>query len=408
MTGGRSGGSGRGGRGGGPRGGGRPGGRTGGRAAGAPRRYASAAPETVELRIDGLGSGGEGVGRTDGIVAFVPLAAPGDLVRARVVERKKRFLRAALVEVVEPGPDRVAPPCPVFGECGGCDWQHLGYAAQLRAKRASLVETLARVGGVADPPVAEIVPSEASLGYRDRIRGTVRGGRFHLARRGTGEPVAIERCEIADEAINARLADGFEGDAEGRVELAVRDGGVELLPVDGARATDLGFRQVNPGVARALEARLVADVAGAGAPVVHDLYCGAGTWTLPIAAACPEARTIGVESHAGSVEIARRRAREAGLAVEFRHGRVERLMKGLELAGSTCIVDPPRAGLDPAALARLVATPAATLAYVSCHPGTLARDLAALTEAYELVEVRPFDMFPQTAHLECRALLRGR
>ena len=394
--------------------GGRPSGagRRGRRPAGARRRYASAAPETVELDVVDLGSGGEGVGRLDGAVVFVPLTAPGDRVLARVVERRKRFARAELVELVEPAPVRVEPRCAAFGTCGGCDWQHLDYRAQLAAKRSALGQALARIGGVEAPDVAEPVPSPAGYGYRDRVRGTLLGGRFHLRRRGTGEPVAIARCEIADEAINARLARGFEGEPDGRVELALDADApdpVDTLRVGEDRATGLGFRQVNPAVAKLLEALLVEDAAAAGAGVVHDLYCGAGTWTLPVAAALPEARVIGVEAHAGSVGLARRRARAAGLAnVELRHGRVERLLDGLRLAGSTCLVDPPRAGLDEVALARLAADPPATLLYVSCHPATLARDLRALDVSHELVHVRPFDMFPQTAHLECRALLRAR
>lgn len=370
---------------------------------------ARGANATDELVIDSLGSGGEGVGRLDGIVTFVPLTAPGDRARVRVTETKKRFRRARLVEVLAPGPDRVAPPCAVFGTCGGCDWQHLDYAVQLEAKRAQLEQTLARVGGLADPVVAPTIPSPSPFGYRDRIRGTLRGGRLHLHRRGTGGPVAVERCEIADARINGRLAAGLEGVPDGRVELAVTDEGVVVLPVDEERATELGFRQVNPEVAGLLEALLLDDVAAAGAATVHDLYCGAGTWTLPVAAADPAARVIGVEVHAGSVEEARRRAAAARLAnAEFRHGKVEKLLKGLRLAGSTCIVDPPRAGLDEATLARLVRDPPATLLYVSCHPATLARDLKALATAHDVVRVQPLDMFPQTAHLECRALLRAR
>ena len=383
--------------------------RTGGRAPRSPSALRpDAADDELELRIDSLGGGGEGVGRAGGIATFVPLTSPGDRVRARIVERRKRLLRARLVDVLEPGPDRVEPPCAVFGACGGCDWQHLAYPAQLEAKRSGLEQTLRRVGGLVDPVVAPTIPSGAHYGYRDRIRGTLRAGRFHLHRRGAGGPIAIERCEIAEPRINERLARGLWDVADGPVEIVVVGEAVEVMPVGDDRSTGLGFRQVNPDVAARLEALLVEDVAAAGARTVHDLYCGAGTWTLPIAAANPGASVIGVESHAGSVEIARHRAREAGLAVEFRHGRVERLAKGLALAGSTCLVDPPRAGLETAALARLVATPAATLLYVSCHPATLARDLATLGSAYDLVHVQPLDMFPQTAHLECRALLRAR
>ena len=219
----------------------------------------------------------------------------------------------------------------------------------------------------------------------------------------------VARCEIADERINDWLAGPGPADVEGRVELALVDGRVVALPLGDGRDTALGFRQVNPAMAERLEALLLDDLAAAGHARVADLYCGRGAWTLAIAAADPARRVTGIEVHAGAVEEARRRASEAGLAnASFRQGKVEKLLKGLELRGGACIVDPPRAGLDERVLARLAHDPAATLAYVSCHPATLARDLKALAGAYEPVHVQPLDMFPQTAHLECRALLRAR
>ncbi len=368
------------------------------------------APTTLhELTIDSLANSGDGVGRLDGRVTFVPGTAPGDVARVALVERRKNLLRGRLVELVRASDVRVEPPCAVFGTCGGCDWQHVAYAAQLEAKREQLEQVLRRVGGLEHPVVAPVVACEPPYGYRDRIRGTMRGGRLYLHRRGGDARVPVARCEIADERINEWLTGEGPADVEGRVELALVDGEVVVLPLDAGRDTELGFRQVNPGMARHLEALLLADLREADHARVADLYCGRGAWTLAIAAAEPQAKVTGIELHAGAVDEARRRAKEAGLKnVGFRQGKVEKLLKGLDIEGGACIVDPPRAGLDERTLARLVQGPAATLIYVSCHPATLARDIKALGTAYDVVHVQPLDMFPQTAHLECRALLRAR
>lgn len=372
-------------------------------------RAPAARPALHELTIDSLANSGDGVGRLDGRVTFVPGTAPGDVARVSIVERKKNLLRGRLVELVRSSDARAEPPCAVFGTCGGCDWQHVAYAVQLAAKREQLEQVLRRVGGLEDPAVAPVVPCDTPYGYRDRIRGTLRGGRLYLHRRGGDARVPVARCEIADERINAWLDGPEPADIEGRVELALIDGEVVALPLGDGRDTELGFRQVNPSMARRLEAVLLADLREAGHARIADLYCGRGAWTLAIAAANPQAKVTGIELHAGAVEEARRRAAEAGLGnARFRQGKVEKLLKGLDVAGGACIVDPPRAGLDERTLARLVHAPAATLIYVSCHPATLARDVKALGAAYDVVHVQPLDMFPQTAHLECCALLRAR
>ena len=380
-------------------------------------RVPSAPTALHELAIDSLANSGDGVGRLDGRVTFVPGTAPGDVARVAIVERKKNLARGRLVELVRASDVRVAPPCVVFGTCGGCDWQHVAYAAQLEAKREQLEQVLRRVGGLERPVVAPVTPCETPYGYRDRVRGTLRGGRLYFHRRGGEARVPVTRCEIADERINEWLGGHADGhpdepgptDVEGRVELALVDGEVRAFPLDGGRDTELGFRQVNPGMAERLQALLLADLRAAGHERIADLYCGRGAWALAIAAAEPRAKVTGIELHAGAVDEARRRAKEAGLEnASFRQGKVEKLLKGLPIAGGACIVDPPRAGLDERTVARLVHGPAATLIYVSCHPATLARDLKALGAAYDVVHVQPLDMFPQTAHLECRALLRAR
>jgi len=366
-------------------------------------------------------------------VVFVPGAAPGDTVRVRIVAERKRFLVARLLEVLTPGPGRVIPRCTHFGQCGGCDWQHLDYASQLDEKQSQLAETFERIGALRDIDTHAIAPCDPPWNYRHRIRGELRNGRYHQHAQGTGDLVPIERCEIAHESINARLLAGFDGEEDGRVELAVvardpgagttarqRDGAgaaadsgaaavtlsttrVRVLPLTEERSTELGFRQVNAVIEATLVERLSEAVIATPTEHVVDLYCGRGGWTLRLAERCPERRLIGIDAAPDNIRAAQAGKRALGLDnVEFRQGRVERQLGRIPLANAACIVDPPRAGLDRTVVDALNADPVRRLWYVSCHPATLARDLALLCAGvYRVDTVQPLDMFPQTAHLEC-------
>lgn len=361
-----------------------------------------------DIEIDSLANSGDGVGRLDGRVVFVPGTAPGDRTRVRITAAKKNFLKGRLEELLEPGPDRVPPSCEYFGTCGGCDWQHLAYATQLDAKAGQLRETLERIGGLDSPPVDPIIGCETPYHYRNRIQGTLRDGRLHLHKRMSGEPVVVTHCEIADGRINDFIAAGLPADRRGRVELAVLDGKVRMQNLDDDRSSELGFRQVNDAMARRLDDLMLGGVAGSDAKQILDLYCGRGEWTCRIAAACSERAVLGIDVHPGNIRAARQRQTALGLSnLEFRQGKVEKYIAGLALGDSLCIVDPPRAGLDPRVLAQLERHPPAAMIYVSCHPATLARDLKGLVGGgYEIERIQPLDMFPQTAHLECWVMLR--
>jgi len=378
-----------------------------------PRRRRPKVPRTtglhdeIEVTIDSLSNSGDGVARVDGRVLFAPRTAPGDRARVHVRAAKKQWMKARLVEVLEPGPDRVEPPCPIFDACGGCDWQHIDYAAQLRTKREQLVETLVRIGGLDSPEVQPVIPCDPPWHYRNRVQGQARSGTLHFHRRFSGEPVAVSRCPIADERINERLAQGLPADLAGRVELALEGDEVIVRAAD-ERDEERGFAQVNDAVGERLVALVLEAVAGSEAPRVMDLYCGAGAWTVRIAEAHPDKHVLGIELNAASVQLARQRGKAAGLSnLAFQNGRVEAHVDALDPADSVCIVDPPRAGLDAAVVRRLRDRPAGTLVYVSCHPATLARDLAALGDRYTVQRIQPLDMFAQTSHLEVCVTLQA-
>jgi 23S rRNA (uracil1939-C5)-methyltransferase len=363
------------------------------------------------------------VGRAaDGRVVFVPFAAPGDRLVVRVVESHPRFARAAIEAVLEPGTERIAAPCPAFGRCGGCAWQHLGYPAQIEAKRTILRDALARIGGLAPPPI-EFVPSPAPYGYRSRARLLVAGGAVGFRARRSHAPCAIDRCPLLAPPLDAALA-ALAGDppADGEWELALGAGGsvrVSALPArpGGERiAVEVAGRRIeaSPGVffqANALLldalARAVVDAAGEGGELL-ELFAGAGFFTLALAgrfarAAAVEADPIAVRDLAHNLAVA---AIRSVRVIEARAEVVLADPRAQRLAPDVVVLDPPRGGLGPRPAARLARLAAHRVVYVSCDPATLGRDLGVLAARGMTVRrVVGFDLFPQTPHVEAMVVL---
>ncbi len=365
-------------------------------------------PRDAELVIESLTNAGDGLGRQDQRVVFVPYTIPGDRVRIKITQRKKTYALGSVEEILEPGKDRIEAPCPYFGSCGGCDWQHVPYAQQLAAKQEQLIDTLGRIGLLHDLPMEDIIPSTREYGYRNRIQGEIRAGSFHYKWRRSDQRIAVDHCAIADDAINAFLKDSdLSQCAQGRVEIALVDGEVNVFPINEKNSTELGFRQVNTDISEKLTARLLDRVQQSSCERIIDLYCGRGHWTNHIAEQHPDRQVAGVDSSPENISAAREQARQRRLNnVHFHEASVEKTLAKLDIANNLCIVDPPRAGLDNSVTDALIANPCQELLYVSCHPATLARDLKKLTEGgYRIETLTPMDMFPQTAHLECVARL---
>ncbi|MCZ6783419.1 MAG: class I SAM-dependent RNA methyltransferase [Proteobacteria bacterium] len=381
-----------------------------------------AGEDSVEIRIESLAAGGDGVGRLpDGRAVFVPFTAPGDRARVRIVEDHPRFARAELDKLVEPGPGRCDPACPVFGTCGGCSWQHVGYPEQLAAKAAILRDALRRIGHFDVPDEIRITPSPMPYRYRTRTRVHVEGERVGYRRRRSREICSIAGCPVLVETLDLALA-ALAGDAETPphdVELALGDDGrarATALPVRrGAPAFHRvgAFRlRVSPGVFHQSNAALVdvlADaVCSAAEPAgrVLELFAGAGALTLPLAARFPE--VTAVESHPAAVRDLRSNLRAAALdRVEVVLGRAEEVVR--DRPGDppdVVVLDPPRTGLAPGGARALAELGAPRVVYLSCDPATLARDAAQLAQAgYCLEAVQAFDLFPQTPHVEALAVL---
>ncbi len=379
----------------------------------------------LELTIASLASGGDGVGRAaGGRVMFVPFSAPGDRVRVRVVEEHTRFARGEIVELLAAGPSRTKPLCPVFGLCGGCAWQHVGYEAQLEAKREILRSALERVGGVRLPGPIELMPCPEPYRYRTRTRVLVAGGRVGYRQRRSHALCATRHCPVLvpelDTALE-RLECGAQDSSEW--ELASGEGGavrIERLEPPGPRGLlselaiqvgddNLGF---SPGVfvqsnrwLRDALARAVHEAAGHGRLAI-ELFAGAGFLTLGLARRFT--RVVAVEGDTASCADLVRNARRAGLHnIEPCCEAAERAAaKGFGAIPDTVVLDPPRRGLARDGAAAICALRAARVVYLSCDPATLARDLALLCAGgYEVEAVRGFDLFPQTAHVEALATL---
>jgi 23S rRNA (uracil1939-C5)-methyltransferase len=425
--------------------------------------------ESHVVEIDDLTSEGSGVGRLpDGRAVFVPRTVPGERVVVRLVREKKRWAKGEALEILAESPDRREPRCPLHDRCGGCQLQHIDYAAQVEWKARRIRETLSRIGGV-DPGPVEVAPARPAFGYRNRVSFTLkrlRGGRvvagFHDRERPAhivdvrGECFLPERGILpvwmalraawgdsahrlppgrelrltlrrVDEGVILVIEGGQTGnhdvpEAEGLVEeieemLAVwhhPDGAPRPLLLAGARTVDDAWF----GETLELESSAFLQVNRAGAETVHAHVMSevgepegrrfvdayAGVGAYGRRLAREGGRVVAIESEASAARVARRTAPEGLRVIE---GRVEDHLAA-HLPADVVVLNPPRAGVSEAVSDTLVAHPVARVVYVSCDPATLARDLQRLGPGYGIARVRGFDLFPQTAHVETVVTLDAR
>jgi len=381
--------------------------------------------EEIELTIDALTNLGAGVGRIDGWVVFVPFTLPGERVRARVFRNDKNCSHADLLEVLEASPQRVTPRCPLFGECGGCQYQHLDYASQLAWKTRQVGELMQHMAGI-EFPVNPCLSSDQIWNYRSKITP-----HFDKAKDGDLGPIGflafgrrsqlldVAQCPIAMDAINTALpairadlharAASFKRGAtillrasEGKVEtnaiatVSEQVGGLHLQFLAG------DFFQNNPFILPAFTRHVATQAAAGGALFLVDAYCGSGLFALTMAGHFQQ--VAGVEVAETSCEWARKNAAANGITnVRFLTAPAEAIFDAIRFpaAQTAVVIDPPRKGCTPEFLEQLVKFAPARVVYVSCDPATQVRDLKHLSAAgYTLSDVQPFDLFPHTRHLE--------
>jgi 23S rRNA (uracil1939-C5)-methyltransferase len=353
----------------------------------------------LELSIDALAAGGDGVARAGGLTVFVARAAPGDRVRARVTEVRPRFARAEIAEILEAGPARREAPCPYYARCGGCSWLHLDEAEQTRARAAIARAALERIGGRVDVPEVQIAESPRALGYRARARVAHAGGRVGFRARASHEVVDVERCAVLDPETQAALTRLRASRPRGAGEVEIRgfDSPVEVS----GKTLEIpsgAFFQAN----RALWERwleVVLDACGRGGLAV-ELYCGVGFYTAHLVERF--VRVVALEgSPAAAASAARNAAAEviAAPAEEWAPKNLARLRPELVL------LNPPRVGCHKNVSDALRECGARRIVYVSCEPATFARDLARIGPQLRLRRMVSLDALPQTHHVELVALL---
>lgn len=396
-----------------------------------------------EIQLITLTYGGDAMGRLeDGRAVFVPFGLPGEHVRIRLTEDKRNFARGELVEILGPSPRRIAPRCSHFGLCGGCHYQNLPYEEQLTVKADILRDQLSRIGKIENPPVQGTVPSPNPWNYRNHVQ-------FHLTEDGklgymtVGRPgvFPISECHLPEASINS-LWPQLEFEPETEIDrVSLRSGGddelmlvlesespeppeleieagisithvfeentvviagndnvtIRVLDRD-FRVSAASFFQVNTAMAEKMVEHLIANLPVASNSTFLDVYCGAGLFSAFFASKCE--RVIGIESSPSSCEDFAFNLDEFE-NVELYEGLAEEIIPGLKVKADIVLIDPPRAGLDKNVVDGILQLAPKVIAYVSCDPSTLARDAARLINGgYKLKQVTPFDLFPQTYHIE--------
>ena len=418
-------------------------------------------PKSADVEVPG------GANTGAGWVVMVPFTLPGERVRARVFRNHKNFSEADLVSVLQPSPHRIEPECPLFGRCGGCQYQHLAYSEQLAWKQRQVAELLQHMAGVTFS-VSPVIASPKEYGYRSKITPHFAAPRFertvttvnenletsipgavssvtipssesgsaHQApaapfpigflRQGTRfDIIDVPRCPIATEAINTRLAE-VRTEVHAKRQTYTRGATLLLRDASGVVTTDYDaivtetvgpvklrflardFFQNNPFILEAFTGYVREQAAASGAKYLVDAYCGSGLFALTAASAFE--RVAGVEINESSIRFARENAEANDIRnATFQAGDAAAIFAGLAFpsAETVVVIDPPRKGCDASFLAQLFAFRPRAVVYVSCDPATQMRDLSHFLNAgYQLTAAQPFDLFPQTRHLECVLTLR--
>ncbi|BDS07193.1 23S rRNA (uracil-5-)-methyltransferase RumA [Oceaniferula spumae] len=394
-------------------------------------------PEDVGFTSDIPGVGSKRA-ESEGWVVFIPSVLPGEKVRARVFRNDKSHSQADLIEVLEPSPDRLDPKCPLFGKCGGCQYQHLSYEKQLKWKTRQVEELLKHMAGV-ETECSPAIPSPKEWGYRSKITphfkrprdGKIGDIGFLLAGQ-RSHLVDVPQCPIAMDVINRELprireetranAKAYKKDAtlllratEGRVETNHRNPISETVRVDdrdGGRDITFHFLagdffQNNPFILPAFTGYVAEQASAGGAKYLVDAYCGSGLFSLCLAHKFVQ--VAGVEVSETAADWASRNAQLNNIEnTTFLASSAEAIFADITFpANETAVViDPPRKGCNEEFLTQLFAFSPSKVVYVSCNPATQMRDLKEfLTAGYKLTAVQPFDLFPQTRHLECVIVL---
>jgi len=386
--------------------------------------------DIIDVRVEKIVPRGLGMAFAENLTVFVPLSAPADEPKVRLVEIKKQTAFAEIVEIRQPGPNRISPPCPYFGRCGGCDFQQMSYAEQLASKVGIIRDCLHRIGKIDFDREIPIIASPNDFEYRSRAR-------WHLDRekktigyyaRDSHDVIDIETCPILTRDLQSTLENlrdsiNWESiwDEQAQIEAASGDGGrVSIFSRDMAEPTaELTFAVGGDTYAFSAETffqankLLVPDlieaaVGNANGDAAFDLYCGVGLFTIPMARRFE--KVVAVEGNTIATEYARKNVAANGLTnVQIVDQGVRRfLTENQKKRLDFILIDPPRSGTEKNTIPAIAALKPKEISYVSCEPSILARDLRTFIDAgYKMEKITALDLFPQTHHIETVVRLRA-
>ena len=372
----------------------------------------------LRLHIEKLAIGGNGVARHEGLVVFVPGAAPDEEVLAEVTLAKKNFLEAKILEIIKPSPFRRTPPCPVANICGGCNWQHLEESAQLSQKELLVKEALQKFNRDLSFEYLPIQKSPRSLRYRNRIQPKFYRGKFGFFARGSHSIVEVSDCPITEEILTARFTELKDWAAQKnsrdllKLELYLSDQNEVRYGLITDEDDGVGFSQVNRFQNPQLLQTSLEWAGEVRYRQVHELYAGAGNFSFPLTEKYRNTVITAVELNPKLV--ARGRKQNISPSLTFVESDVESYIKKAQIHSEDLVfLDPPRAGANQEIMEKLALSGPKKIIYISCHPVSLARDLAwffakcrEVGKTASLARVQTFEMFPQTDHVETIAELR--
>ncbi len=387
----------------------------------------------IEIEIQDVAFGGRGVGRHEGCAVFVPGTLTGERVRVSLAKCRKRFAEAKLLEVLSQSEHRVDPACSLSDRCPGCTYQHVAYDEEIRLKQAQLAGLLKRIGGLDGVSFKEPIASPRELGYRNKlILHAQRERKLGYFGEDNRTVIDVPACPLAMQPINDELHKIRANmkfmkqlrpnarvtirctETNGALHWVNRDSGqdrlMETSPLGEVEVPRRAFYQVNPAAGALLVDRVGEAIESVGPTYLLDFFCGVGLFAL-LGAQRGVPHVFGVERTPTAIRAAKQNAKRLQLPVEFMAEDVatvaaEALSK-VKAADTMVIVDPPREGLEKELVATLIEGAPASIAYVSCAPDTLARDLKALVAGgYEVVECQLVDMFPRTPHFESVTVMR--
>lgn len=378
--------------------------------------------QTLEVEIERVLPGGVGLAHAEGTTLFVYLAAPGDVLRVTIERTRGKVAFASIKEILKPSPVRVEPPCPYFGRCGGCDFQQLGYKAQLQTKVEIIRDCLHRLGGIDPVPEISIQPSLREWHYRARANWQVDSatGQLGYFERGSNRICDVEFCAVLVPELQATL-EGVRQQLSQRplsgknIEAVAGDPGVSIASDGGEFETKVvsrkiagetyqfsaaSFFQINHDLLEPIIEEAIGEAAG---KLAVDLYCGVGLFTLPLSRRFE--KVVGIESNRRATHFAVENLKSAGLPnAMIETARVGDWLKDNSAslgAVDFLLLDPPRTGAENKDIQGILTVRPSQISYVSCDPATLARDLKKLiATGYKLHSIKAFDMFPQTHHVE--------